>query len=109
MRNIKEEILSWHKETLPNATEWAVVDKLVEEVEELNNALWAYTRGGRTAKSEAEMLDEIADVFIVATRYIDMRSEGEVSILDIIEKKMERNKQRVWGPEDANGDRWRVK
>ena len=108
MNDLIKEILSWHKETFPNATEEAVSAKLLEETHELWCELVNHEIT-RSTKSEAEMLDEIADVFIVATSYINMRSGGEVSILDIIEKKMERNKQRVWGPEDANGDRRRVK
>jgi NTP pyrophosphatase (non-canonical NTP hydrolase) len=103
-----KDILDWHKETFPNATEEAVAAKLLEEAHELWCELVNHEIT-RSTKSEAEMLDEVADVFIVATRYIDMRSGGTVSILDIIEKKMERNKRRTWGPEEANGDRRRVK
>ena len=108
MNNLIKDILDWHKDTFPNATEEAVSAKLLEEAHELwleliNHAI------NQSTKSETEMLDEVADVFIVATRFVDMRSGGEVSILDIIEKKMERNKRRAWGPEEANGDRRRVK
>ena len=107
MNYLIKDILDWHKDTFPNATGEAVWAKLLEEGHEF--WLELINHENQSTKSETEMLDELADVFIVATRYIDMRSDGEVSILDIIEKKMERNKQRVWGPEEANGDRRRVK
>ena len=35
MIDIKKEVVSWHKETFPNATEKAITDKLLEEVSEL--------------------------------------------------------------------------
>ena len=103
MKKLEESILQWHRETFKNATAYAVISKLKEE---LNEALLEIACG-----DHQHLLEECADIFIVACS-LAARSdlfEDNVSMCRVISDKMEVNKMRIWGEELPNGDRKRVK
>lgn len=104
MTDIEQGIIAWHKETFPNATLDAKIDKLKEEVAELNGELFF-------AEDLQSVLEEVADVFIVAVAIAASRDhfEENVSMSRVIADKMEVNRRRTWGNETENGDRPRVK
>lgn len=96
--SIEEDIVSWHKQTFPNATMEAKRKKLIEEAQELlAAALYGDINGA---------LEEASDVFIVASA---IAAEGGMSMTRFITEKMEVNRARKWGIEDENGDRPRTK
>ena len=99
MDKIEKKVLDWHKETFPNATDFAVWNKCQEEIREL---FYAGSYGN-------EYLSEVADVIITNMALINKMSAGSVSICDVIEWKLDINKSRKWGKEDLNGDRPRIK
>lgn len=98
MKELVKEILQWQHETFPRATMSAVEDKLIAETRELEESLLVL--------DALAVADEIADVFIVGCRYLDMCG---INIEAAIRKKMEINRGREFGPELPNGDRKRVK
>jgi len=97
MNDIQKEIVKWHKETFPNATEQAIFDKLIEEATELSEIDEEY--------AEVTM-DEIAYVIIVACSLLGRWGKD---IDDVVNHKLFINKHRKWGKETANGDRPRDK
>ncbi len=100
MSTMQDDILIWHKSTFPNATKDAIFDKLCEEHMELADEL------AKDVVNVGELLDEVADVYIVAT---SLANKFGVSLDGFIRSKMVINKKRTWGDEIANGDRPRNK
>ena len=103
LEDIEKEVLAWHRETFPNATDSAVVHKLKEESNELYEAVWYCSYYGI---DKDEIPAEIADVAIVS---IALLSRMNTSLSAVIAAKLAVNKARTWGPETENGDRKRVK
>jgi NTP pyrophosphatase (non-canonical NTP hydrolase) len=94
MNELESDIIKWHKETFPNATYGAILRKLHEELIE---ALMAKTQG--------DLISEIADVAIVAIAFFER--EG-MSLEFAINSKMAINQARQWGPEDETGNRVKI-
>jgi phosphoribosyl-ATP pyrophosphohydrolase len=103
MQEIEKEVLEWHKETFPNATGAAIMDKVFEEIGEFVHVAL------NPNSKPAEYWDELADVIITNMALINNTSGGDVTLADIVRRKLGINKARQWGPEDENGDRKRVK
>jgi len=103
IKNIEQDILKWHRENFPRATLNAKLDKLIEECHELLNAIADYDM--------QEILDEAADVFIVAASIAgDKRYfEDNVSMSRVIADKLKLRMASEWGAELPNGNRERVK
>ena len=59
------EIDGWGEETFPHSTPHDICNHLVEEVEELREAVIDVTEGRRDDASEDEVAEEIADVFLI--------------------------------------------
>ena len=95
---MQKQIVSWHNETFPNATEKAIENKLVEEAKELIEAICF-------CESPA-IVEEVADVIIVASALL---GRWEVDLETEVLRKLEINKSREWGIETQNGDRPRRK
>jgi len=95
IEDIEKEVLEWHRETFPNATDEAIDDKLQEEVAELNGEIYFGDDKGKKA-------NEIADVCIVS---IAMLARMHTSLSAIIAAKLAVNKARTWGPEQPDGNR----
>ena len=98
MIEIENKIEEWHTNTFPNATEKAIQDKLIEECIELLHAI--------KDKDTNNIIEEIADVFIVSCSLLSRKG---LSFNGVVTNKLEVNKKRVWGKEDSQGDRPRVK
>lgn len=96
--NIQEKVVSWHRETFPNATNEAIEEKLIEEAEELIEAL--------RYKKQHCIIEEIADVVIVSCALLG-RFSADLSTVTL--EKLTVNKNRNWGKETENGDRPRRK
>ena len=97
IEDIEQEVLTWHRETFPRATDMAVIKKFTEEVRELYESVFL---------DEGETPDELADVCITA---IAMLGRHELKLSSVIREKLAINKSRTWGEETENGDRPRVK
>jgi len=98
MKTLQDKIVKWHYVTFPNATNSAIEDKLVEELEELRLAIQFANVTG--------IAEEIADVVIVACSWLARHGlDFEQTVLH----KLEINKGREWGRETENGDRPREK
>jgi len=102
IEDIEQDVLAWHRETFPNATEQANFDKIGEELDELYDA---YT----STAPNSSWIEELADVCIVAIAIFGRDIKHGVSLAEVIKMKLDINKGRVWGPESANGNRSRVK
>lgn len=98
LSSIEEDVISWHKQTFPNATIEAKRKKLLEEAQDLVDAAFYGDITGA--------LEEASDVFIVASA---IAAERDTSMTRSITEKMEVNRARKWGIEDENGDRPRNK
>lgn len=83
LSSIEEDIISWHKQTFPNATMEAKRKKLLEEARELLNAAFYEDINGA--------LEAAADVFIVSCA---IAAERDASMTRAIAEKMEVNKAR---------------
>jgi NTP pyrophosphatase (non-canonical NTP hydrolase) len=105
---IEKEIAEWHRETFPNATQEAILDKLMEETAELVDAVRQADKRYHLG-NVFDIFYEFADVFIVFVALLDRVSIGKISVEDIVMAKLAVNKKRQWGEETANGDRPRVK
>jgi len=95
MTDIEKEVITWHKETFPNATTHAILAKLDEELDELQES-----------DELDNFIEEIADVAIVAITFLNRQG---TSLSEQIKYKLAINKSRNWGRELPNGDRVRVK
>ena len=95
--DIETTIKNWHVETFPNANKKAILEKAYEEIREFES---------ESIHNYDAMYEEAADVAIVL--YALCSRHGR-SLTDLIEKKMEINKNRVWTNEDKNGGKSRVK
>lgn len=98
MKELEKQILEWSKSVFPNATQIAVERKLYEEFREARVEVFF-----RKDRKAAGM--ELADVVIVATRWLDQYG---LSLVDCIAEKLEINRKRVWGPPDETGDRQKI-
>ena len=94
MRNIQQQVVEWHRQTFPRATDQAIIDKLIEEAQEL----WSVDG----EESFFSMVEEVADVIIVACALFD---RWGLDLKEEVLNKLEINKSREWGNETANGDR----
>lgn len=103
MKYLEKSIVQWHKETFPNATIQAIIDKLNEELHEAIDCL--------NDGNLQQMLEEVADVFIVACALAGRKQifEENFSMYRVISDKMAINRGRAWGVELPNGDRPRIK
>ena len=96
MKNLQSMIKKWHVETFPNATNKAILNKLQEEMLELDNEI----------SSDANITDELPDVCIVILAYC---ARNDIDLEELVNKKMYINKARTWGKENSEGDRPRVR
>lgn len=103
MKETIETIMKWHKETFPDATYDGQRAKFWEELQEFD-----------TAKSYRDMVEELADMFIVACGIIRfdtveamvqiacVRERGNAKMIlwadfeTIVDVKMKKNRKRVW-------------
>lgn len=94
-KELVEDIVNWSKSVFPDLTAEKQTLKLNEEMDELERA-----------ETQEEKMYEMADIFIVAT-ILHKRFKSELgrrisSFYDLfeiepyVEKKMKRNKERVW-------------
>lgn len=97
-KELEQEILSFQKATWPNATIEAIEKKFHEEEREAH--VEVFYRKDRHAAGL-----EIADYFIMATRWLDHYG---LSITDCIAEKLAIIKGREYGPEMADGDREKI-
>jgi NTP pyrophosphatase (non-canonical NTP hydrolase) len=104
MDSIEKDVLEWHRETFPRATLDAIQDKLQEELKEFIEVV-----KGKEKYKPVDYWDELADVIIVNMVYVNRSSNGEVTLEDIVRRKLEINKERTWGSELPDGSRPRVK
>lgn len=86
LENLFEEVRIWQRETFPKATAKSAANHLVREAKEL--------------LADPTELSELADVFILAVGVADQLG---VNIEEVIECKMEINRQRAWGEPDEHG------
>lgn len=102
IEGIEKEVLEWQKNTFPNATMRAKMIKLREECIELIAAI--------EFGNYQQVLEESADVFIVAVNIANDRREFEdnVTMTRVITDKLAINKSRTWGPEDETGNRKKI-
>ena len=96
---IEQDILNWHRETFPRATDYAVHKKFAEEINELRESL---------DHDIISVANEIADVFISGTAFLDRHG---ISLERVIREKFDIVKQRDYKsmPEDEHGDRVRIR
>jgi NTP pyrophosphatase (non-canonical NTP hydrolase) len=99
MESLEKEIIDWRKEIFPNVTIEGTRKKLLEECCELIAAI--------VSKNEADILRELADVFIAGSSHAEKTGRGTVRSEVVFKMKVNRN--RTYGDEDENGDRPRVK
>lgn len=80
------DIAAWQRATFPDATPTSVAHHLLQESQEL-------------LRNPGDGL-EMADAFILLTWLV---VNGEVDLLEQVNKKMEVNRARKWGKPDENG------
>lgn len=103
IEDIEKEVLAWHRETFPRATFDAISDKIIEEAGELLDAVEYYQRFD---DKKQEIPLELADVAIAG---IALLNRMGTSLSAVIAAKLATNKARVWGDQEPNGDRKRIK
>jgi NTP pyrophosphatase (non-canonical NTP hydrolase) len=86
--SIERDIIAWHSATFPDVTVMDIQEKLYEEIMELNSPT-----------SFANLIEEIADVCVVAIALLDR--EGK-TLSGAIKDKMAINRTRRW---NKNGER----
>lgn len=86
LESLFEEVRQWQRKTFPTATAKSVAKHLSKEAEEL--------------LADPTELSELADVFILA---IGVADQLGADIFDVIECKLEINKEREWGEPDEHG------
>lgn len=78
------------------------VRMLFEEIAELQNAVCKYLRGRCDKKTKNNVIEEIADVFIIIEQFKIMFDLADDSIQEAINFKMNRLSERVEKLEDSN-------
>jgi NTP pyrophosphatase (non-canonical NTP hydrolase) len=93
------EIVSWQDATFAKATAHSKICHLKQEVQELENEILKDS----SIRVEDEMFEELADCFILLFGAAGCMKMSYEEITEAINKKMVKNKSRVWGQPDANG------
>lgn len=102
LEDTEKEVISFHRETFPNATIKAIAEKFDEEFDEF------YSECLDTLDVFADSaMVEFADMCIVYMAGLDRI--GKTTLSALIQAKLEINKSRVWGKETENGDKPRDK
>ncbi len=99
LQAMQDDVVEWSKSTFPKATKQAFVDKLREEIAELEYELLLPGNDEKT-------IEEAADVVIVICSLLDRMGK---KMHEVVHAKMEINRARKWGAEDSQGDRPRDK
>ena len=101
MNQLEKRINKWHRETFPNATRKAVLLKLCEEMMELVEAI--------SSGNDEWILNELSDVINVGIAFEGRYTTLKHGLHRWVAAKHEINRSRVWGKENSDGDRPRVK
>ncbi len=95
MIDLINDILDWHKNTFPEATQNEQEQKLCEEFTEYAMAIGDYVESkdiSKDIKNLHKIKEELADVIISAVNLLNYPE-----IMRIVKAKMEINRSRVWG------------
>ena len=90
MIDLINDILDWHKNTFPEATQNEQEQKLCEEFTEYAKAIGDYIKS-KDVKNLHKIKEELADVIISAVNLLNYPE-----IMRIVKAKMEINRNRVW-------------
>ena len=89
-----KKIIEWQKETFVDATPMSKLIHLIDEVNELKDALTHHVTNRR---------HEFADCILLIFGAASVDGMSYVDICRAIDEKMEINKKRKWGKPDKNG------
>jgi len=95
-----EDITKWQNSTFLNATAISKMNHLVLEVKELAAELIKQNHGIPNRK---ELLFELADCQILLAGIVDKAGFNYDDVVDAIDKKMEKNKNRQWNKPNEHG------
>lgn len=98
-----EKISKWQDKTFGKATAMSKVAHLKEEVNELNNAIWADAGSEINHSNIRAKRMEFADCFILLFGAAASDGMTHDDIINCIEEKMQINYKRKWGKPKANG------